>query len=525
MKKIISMFTFIIGLYGGSYTSVHQLIDPKGLLEELTNEKSLDKGIYGNKIDFRLTENAIFIDEKRETWCGNTFDSRYKIYIPGKKYIPVTRIVVGVYPNSTIYMLMHFVPQKQEGVIGEINWLNYKFYRYKTKQDIKNFFDGKLTFVKRVVDVGYIYFDELGDYPSGWLYVQFIGATNIETSQYKRDSYNVIFAFEYRKFTKSGVEQFIRDTEWDIATHNPVEGFDEIIERMPYCRDYGAVDVIKGKQTGIPGTSLLDGNWEEAYSSNYISSSSSTSSSYFSGDFTSVQTVDTGTQNQTDQLQEDLQKKREECESEGGKFLDGVCIKNGSQKVNSSQESVSSSIQAFSPGDFTSVQTVDTGTQNQTDQLQEDLQKKREECESEGGKFLDGVCIKNGSQKVNSSQEQKTSYISSLDEDDIVIDKVNNKKFPIAGYWIHYGPGQFDWLYVSKDGQTVGKLNGEIKWERLESVENIEVTDDSIKIIFINKQEEQKIQTDSSNFQENSENLEKIQENKINKTDNSPFPE
>lgn len=429
-------------------------------------------------------------------------------------------------------MLMHFVPQSKVSEIKEIDWTNSKFYRYKNREDIKNFFQGKLTLVKRVVDVGYVYFDELGDYPAGWLYVQFIGASNIETSQYKRESYNVIFSFEYRKFTEEGIQQLIGNTIWDIETNDPVDGFEEIMERIPYCRDYGAVETIEGIKDGVPGFSLLDGSWKKTYSSSSSSVSSkssaldheTTSSSVSSYKSFSSQNIST---DQTEMSQQD--KKKIECESRGGEFVDGVCLASGGSAVSLQTEVTSSSAQALSyeiEEGSSSRKVINSGYQDQAQILQEEAQRKKD-CESRGGTYADGVCI-GGNIKFTESQQASSQSIDkesdALEDIQEIVEKVNNKELPIAGYWVHYGNGPFDWLYISQDGKSVAKLEGRIQWQRLDkNIEKVKLNNNNLKIIFKGSQESKENQVNPS--QEEKSALDNIQENRENKSSNPAFPE
>ena len=571
MKKIVFLLSSMVMLYASSYVSIHQLVEPKGLLKELSSEKALKKGVYGNKIQFTLKENVSILENKK--LCGNFFEHRYKLYIPAREDIPVTRIVTGVFPNSTIYMLLHFMPDEKALEIEDINWTNSKFFRYKKKEDLKKFFNGELTFIKRVVDVGFIYFDELGDYPSGWLYIQFIGASNVEVAQYKRSSYNVIFSFEYRKFTKDQVQQMIAHTSWNVDTYDPIDGFEEKKEIKPYCKKYGAEEFIRGIRDGVPGYSLLDGSWKKG---SKLSSASAASSSSISNVLSSSSKEDlsssfssTSSQQNRDNIGEDeeIERKKEECEASGKEYMDGVCVEKGnspksdsenksskkefqknensntilseniSQEIERKKEECEASGKEYRDGVCVAIGTPKSTTKlSQNKSIQEDENfpkdkqenvyednigtannnRAKEECEASGKEYRDGVCIdvNNNLKKSQNSEGLKKNSL-----EDMVFQKVNNKKFPVSGYWIHYGEGQFDWLYISEDGKVIAKLEGEIKWKRLKN-SSIRVKIDKNSIIFIeNKSEDSKVNQEGFKKASSMKKEEQPQKNK-----QKPFP-
>ena len=107
---------------------------------------------------------------------------------------------------------------------------------------------------------------------------------------------------------------------------------------------------------------------------------------------------------------------------------------------------------------------------------------KKEKCEAGGGIYADGNCIIKKDSK--DSKEPVTTEKSALE--DAILQKVNSKKLPIAGYWVHYGNGQFDWLYISSDGKTIATIKGEIKWQRLKS-DNVRVKIDNKTVTILPK--------------------------------------
>ena len=76
----------------------------------------------------------------------------------------------------------------------------------------------------------------------------------------------------------------------------------------------------------------------------------------------------------------------------------------------------------------------------------------------------------------------------------VVIDAIKNKSFPLSGYYIHYGQGPFDWIYVNKSLSLVAKLekgcnakDGSLRWNFIQTSKNnpvfesIELQDGNIK--------------------------------------------
>ncbi len=64
--------------------------------------------------------------------------------------------------------------------------------------------------------------------------------------------------------------------------------------------------------------------------------------------------------------------------------------------------------------------------------------------------------------------------------------QVKGKSFPITGYFVHYGSGAYDWLYISNDKKIVAKLAGMngnyLRWEPLliDAFTAIQIQDNSI---------------------------------------------
>ena len=64
--------------------------------------------------------------------------------------------------------------------------------------------------------------------------------------------------------------------------------------------------------------------------------------------------------------------------------------------------------------------------------------------------------------------------------------QIEGKSFPIAGYFVRYGPGSYDWLYISYDKKIVAKLAGMnghyLRWDPLliNAFDSIKIQDNSI---------------------------------------------
>ncbi len=77
-----------------------------------------------------------------------------------------------------------------------------------------------------------------------------------------------------------------------------------------------------------------------------------------------------------------------------------------------------------------------------------------------------------------------------------VVAALKNRAFPLAGYYVHYGDGLFDWIYVSKELGLVAKLeegsneDGTLRWTFIQTSKNSPVFESielkSGKIIFGN---------------------------------------
>ena len=284
MKKIFIICISILMLYGGSYTSIHQRVVPKGLLNEINNSEILEKGGYGNAIKFSLSDNAKKMKDGK--WCGNSFYHRYKIFVPSNKYCSST-IGVAIHPNSVVYVLMHFIPQDKVFQIAEIDWTKNKFLYEATPEDFAKFFHSDLSFVAVITNIRTMYISTWKkNFSSGWLYLQFVGASDIEEiSQFKTTSYNIRLSFAYEELTEDKVKEFIKNTIWNKQNGDPIDGFKEIKEKVLYCSEYGKIEPIYGIQNEEDvQNSMIPSSQSSSNQSFSSQSSSSTSMSQSSRD-------------------------------------------------------------------------------------------------------------------------------------------------------------------------------------------------------------------------------------------------
>lgn len=125
---------------------------------------------------------------------------------------------------------------------------------------------------------------------------------------------------------------------------------------------------------------------------------------------------------------------QQECESGGGKWIDGTCL----QSVTTSSSSSSSYVSSMES----------TVTEAQID------------CENEGGVWIDGTCL----QTTISSSSSSLSVSSVARGESIerivdIVEQISQKDLPVKGYFVQYGPGAFDWIYKSVEGGLY-KLEG-----------------------------------------------------------------
>ena len=145
--------------------------------------------------------------------------------------------------------------------------------------------------------------------------------------------------------------------------------------------------------------------------------------SYYGGNQQSTNT------NTTNAVKSDA---RKDCENDGGRWVDGTCLRSTSN--NSSSSSSSSTTNA--------------------NIVKSDAQK---DCERDGGRWVDGTCLRSTSNN-SSSSSSSSSYSSSSSVGDTakhileVVQKIAQKRFPVKGYFVHYAPGIFSWAYKSAKG-------------------------------------------------------------------------
>ena len=96
---------------------------------------------------------------------------------------------------------------------------------------------------------------------------------------------------------------------------------------------------------------------------------------------------------------------------------------------------------------------------NTTNAVKSDAQK---DCENDGGRWVDGTCLRSASNNSSSSSSYSSSISSSSSlsySGDTttkhileVVKKISQKRLPVKGYFVHYAPGIFSWAYKSVKG-------------------------------------------------------------------------
>ncbi len=518
MKKIFFICITILMLYGGSYTSVHQYVVPKGLLNEITNHETLEKERYGNAIPFSLSDNAKKMKDGK--WCGNNFYHRYKIFIPSNKYCSST-IGVAIHPNSVVYVLMHFIPQNRVSQIAEIDWTKNKFLYEATQEDFTKFFQSNLSFVAVITNIRSLYISTWNwkkYFSSGWLYLQFIGASDIEEmSQFKTTSYNIRLSFAYEGLTEDKVKEFIKNTIWDKKTNDPIDGFKEIKEKVLYCSEYGKIEPIYGIQNGEDNQSSMisssqsssnqsfssqsnsnlnmsqdsrnrckegeikeGNNCVEKYKNNKQNSNKNQSSMISSSQSSSNQSFSSQSSSNLNMSQNSRNRCKEGEIKEGNNCVEKY-NKQNSNKNQSSMISSSSSSSAFPTTNLNMSQNSSQSSSNQSFSSQSSSnlnmsQNSRNRCKEgeikEGNNCVESGKVKNKGQNNNKNENNgssrndnnKTQLIEKIKKE--TIKEIINKRLKIKAYWVFYGKDNskepLKWLLIA--GDKIAKLNSKIDW-------------------------------------------------------------
>jgi hypothetical protein len=88
--------------------------------------------------------------------------------------------------------------------------------------------------------------------------------------------------------------------------------------------------------------------------------------------------------------------------------------------------------------------------------------KERERCLQNGGEWLDNQCVErpNSSTSSSSSSSADDSEVQIEEKYVVLVKNLTNRTMRIDGYFVHYGPKKFDWVYIDYLNKKAFKLNG-----------------------------------------------------------------
>ncbi len=232
MRKLAVLFIASLYSFAISFTSVHQLNAPQGLINKFKqyldyNGKPTVKEFYDGT-SFVVTSEA---QAKGDSWCGAVMPS-YKIYIPAG----LENVTIGAVakPNSSYYIWYAFVPDGQ------------------------NYTDRTLPFrFVKMIDAKVIY-QKWNTKQSGWLYLRIIQASNFVYSQFGHiDGPRVYLSVKYLfKDDMTDFNNWLKTTYF-ASNGDPVDMFSKAYETSRYCSSYGEKIAVYGSTSGVLGSSLV----------------------------------------------------------------------------------------------------------------------------------------------------------------------------------------------------------------------------------------------------------------------------
>ena len=232
MKFFILAISLSLYVFAAGFVSVHQLVNPKGLLNEI--KMYVDKDGNPTVSDFADGTNFIVTEEahaKNGSWCGNSFPS-YKIYIPaGLRNVSIGAIAK---PNSSYYIWYAFVPDGSS--------YSGKTLPFKTKKMI----DARVIYQKDNIKT------------SGWLYLRIIQASDFVYSQFGHIDNPRVYIYASYAFSKdmTAFNDWLKRTKF-LSNGDPVESFDVAYEVSRYCSTFGEKLPLYGQTNGVLGSSLV----------------------------------------------------------------------------------------------------------------------------------------------------------------------------------------------------------------------------------------------------------------------------
>ncbi|MRJ03119.1 MAG: hypothetical protein C6I05_06690, partial [Epsilonproteobacteria bacterium] len=384
LMRIFNLASLPFLLVAGEYISFHQIERSGGLKSELEDPIFKSYNQIPLYIKFSLADDAKVLDESDPlgTWCGKKFN-RYKIYIPaGLNHV---NIYTASKPNSTYFALAQFIPDS--GGVKEIDW---------TKVDPsisiydREVFTGESPYLVEIHNVASIFDMWESDqerlnfkFESGWLYVQFIQASQISYSQFGHiDSPTINLTVEYFKGENNeSFQRWFQNTKFK-PDGDPVEPFDRIVERQRYCLDWGKEEYIYGDQGG---------SYLSPDSLAFANSSADSSNSQEEESTASSQPLSTTTSSE-----------EHYCIAHGGEWVDGTCVTNSSLKVE--QSSSSHPIEESTPDSSSYGKGGDSKGESSLQYSSEKLY-----CDRIGGEMIDGVCMTSSSSSSTSTSSSSSS--------------------------------------------------------------------------------------------------------------------
>jgi len=477
MKKLLLLISFAIFSLAETYFSIHQIPDiyyhKVGFKNQIMNPELYKSPLlYKNYLLINKTfllnpnqelhpvedQNATFL---RKEWCGDKWQ-RARVYLPSG----LKNFTFGLYviPNATIVGILTFIPDgdphpsldmTKVKYIEEFNYNKDAFYRY--------FLEGNHPIYWPIGNVGnFLDFDYLKDKSilskkSGWIYLDFIQASEVEYSWGgHRNSPKVTLSVQYYlKDDRSELEEWFKKTKFD-QYGDPVEDFSEITETIKSCSEANQKVTIFGNGEG----SYLALDEESTFSTTSQSNSQSTAQSSNSN-ISSSKSSKSSVSSSVSQNVSSITSSRK-C-GNGQILVDGMCV-----PVNGESSSFSSSDISMKTNNTNPFPEGGATYENSSVSSSPVSQNSRK-C-GNNQILVDGVCtpiegdegVSSTSSSVSSTQSssssRSTSTTSSTEDFDPSI--LADRKFPINGFFLRYGDGAYDYVYVTSDGKLLGKLEG-----------------------------------------------------------------
>jgi hypothetical protein len=153
------------------------------------------------------------------------------------------------------------------------------------------------------------------------------------------------------------------------------------------------------------------------------------------------------------------------------------------------------------PGVYTNIKNLSSWIQSYTGQIEDssssDSSSSSSSSSSSISDYDQGVAdgIKICQNNPSSCGIDTSSSWNSLSDVPSIVNQTKQHTYSTSGHYIHYGQGNFDWLYLDTSGDYVFKLeegcsiNGELRWSVVhtptsQNYKNIEISEDGKLITF-----------------------------------------